>query len=176
MFTKRKSLITVVLLGFTSVFAAGLMAKGPDFVTVTLPDPVYRPNVPVSCLDGYVDIEWSNITITSREFITKNQKTYHYIESWSWDAMWTATDGSDDTWIGRGSSPGAINAVLEKGHVVQLTSQEKVFPVGDNDGPSLLYTLRAKVTMNANGELTAYWWPAADYSDWVIRCVGPKNK
>ena len=101
--------------------------------------------------------------------------TYQYIESWEWDSVWTATDGSGDTWIGTGHSPGTTSIMPEKGEV-QFTSHETVTPVGDNDGPRLKYSWIFKFKINENGEWITHIDPGATMDDWNIRCVGPKNK
>ena len=134
--------VQVVVVGVVVVVMASslAMAKNPNnWETWTLPDDDSNKNVYISCLDRYVDVVWKNITITYRDFVTPSG-TYQYVESWEWDSVWTATDGSGDTWIGTSShSPGTTSIMPEKGEV-QFTSHETVTPVGDNDGPRLKYS------------------------------------
>ncbi len=151
------------------------MAKNPNTITYTIDDDDSNTNVYISCLNREVDVLWTNITITYRDFETPSGN-YHYLERWEWDTVFTATDGSGDTWIGTGFSPGTYHAISEGGEVTQFTSHDSVRPVGDNDSPSLKYSWVFKYTINANGEVTADFGPPEDMSDWNIRCVGPKGK
>jgi hypothetical protein len=175
MFPNKRSLIALSVLGLSANFSNSSLALHPDSTTVNFPsghDMVY-----ISCLDKYVDISWNN-TLTYRTFLTRGG-IGHYISSWSYESLWTASDGSGDTWIGTGFSPETRNGVPGAGQVpgvgpgtVQFTSHEKVIPVGDNEGPSLLLNLRVKITINENGEVKVYSAPEST-DDWNVLCVGP---
>ena len=161
MVKKRKSMIALALIGFTTVFAA---------IPAIAQTPVYT-DVGIDCLDKNVDIYRYNFVFGERNIITPSG-IYHKIEYFEWDEAWIApTDGS--TWVGHGISPGASNGVPETRGVRQWTSHIKLTPVEGTDGPSFMYNIRFKLTANANGEPKVFFLPQS-IDDWNIRCVGPK--
>lgn len=167
----------------TAVFAVLLgsgslaMAKNPNnFSVIELEDNADNTMVYISCLETYVDVLWTNITITYRDFETPSGN-YHYIERWDWDTVFTDTVTGDE-WVGHGFSPGTDHAIVGKDEVIKYTQHETVRPVGDNDGPTLKYVLNIEYNIDEDGNWTLVMGPPDpnDMSTWPIRCVGPKGK
>lgn len=120
----------------------------------------------ISCLgeelNGHV---W--YTIKLREFETPSGNS-HLIYYWTWESEWIGQSTSR-VWISSAKSPGAEHA--SKGEVGQWTSHELALPVV-GDGPRFRYNMRAKYTVNANGELKVFVVPPESFDDW-LRCLGP---
>lgn len=164
MFTRKKTVIALSVLGFTT-----MLTTIP--VSVAQPTPVYT-DVDIDCLEQNVDIYRYNFIWGERSVITPSG-TYHVVEYVEWDTTWFApSDGS--MWVGHGISPGAINGVPGERGVRQWTSHMKLMPVIGSDLPSLQYNLRLKVTANAKGEVKVSDIPQS-IDDWNIRCVGPEG-
>ena len=122
-----------------------------------------------SCLGDVVSIS-GTIHVRFHQLETKSG-VVHILDNWRYEYVATGQSGREWFSIG-GYKPGQSNIVMEKGRVEQWRFSLPFRPLTE-DTPGFILHNHQRVTVNANGEITASVDPHNVIDD-IVKCVGPK--
>jgi hypothetical protein len=162
---------TIFVLAAATLLAWGLTASGSNGVEISK-QVIPQPDIYVPCL-GEDTAGAVEVTIYGRYFNTPSG-VGHLIDNWRMTA-YRVGKTTGRIWVGRGFSPWIQNGVEEGPGVLNVRTSLHFKPFNDNGSfptfPDLRFAWRAKITVNANGEITALT-PFPDDSD-SFKCFGP---
>ena len=152
--------------------ASASASNGMVVTTLLVPgQPVY-----VECLGEYIN-GVTEVTVYGHLFQTPSG-VVHYIDNWKMKITFSgATTGR--IWVGKGFSPWVENGVAGEQGVINIRTMVRSKPFNDNGSfasfPDLRFAWRAKLTVNANGEVTVNVPPPMTPEEVgeSYKCLGP---
>jgi hypothetical protein len=111
-------------------------------------------------------------------FLQTPSGVVHYIDNWKMKST-IVGQTTGRIWVGKGFSPWVENGVAGEKGVTNIRTSIHSKPFNDNGQyasfPDLRYAWRAKLTVNANGEVTVFVPPPMtpeEVGD-IYKCIGP---
>jgi hypothetical protein len=162
---------TIFALAAAMLLTLGAAASGSNGVEISK-QVIPQPDIYVPCL-GETTAGVVEVTIYGRYFYTPSG-VGHLIDNWRMTA-YRLGKTTGRIWIGHGFSPWIQNGVEGGPSVLNVRTSLHFKPFNDNGSfptfPDLRFAWRAKLTVNANGEVTAFE-PFPEDSD-SFKCIGP---
>ena len=163
---------TIFALAAATLLTWGAAAFGSNGVQVTT-QVIPGDYIYVDCI-GEMTMGVVEFTTRTHQFATPSG-IGHYIDNWEF-TVYTLGLTTGRIWVGHGASPWVQNGIQDERGVINISTRVQFRPFNDNGSfpsfPYMFFTWRAKLTVNANGEVAVFVPPPAVDGP-LFRCFGP---